>query len=569
MDDALSIAVGGLRWQVQPSCQDRLLGPNGLRLDDWLRDGQASTVKHGPHRTVYRVRLDGLDFHVKHYRLMDMRAWLRELVRPAKARMEYDRARAIAARGVPTVVPLAVATRPPTAGPGDSFLITRSLVGAGPLNTFIETTLPTFAPIRQASIRQRLASELGAFVARMHDVGILHHDLHPGNVLVRLDDDDRLALFLIDLHAVSLGRPLGWQTSRDNLTMLNRWFTLRVGRADRLRFWRSYAAKRSAEGLGQPSPIDSRTVLPLKLERKTWASNLRFWRGRDQRCLVVNRYYQRVRSTAARGYAVTDLDRTALAELLANPDAPFERPEAILLKNSRSSTVAEFELTVNGVPRPVIYKRFRVTAWSDPWTALLRRSPALRSWVFGHGLRERCLPTPRPLAVLHRCRFGLAREGYLLTEKIPAAVELQRFLADLQRRPAADRRNILRRQIDPVARLVRELHRRRLAHRDLKAANVLIEKAGTAAAQLWLIDLVGVARYRKLPRTRRVQNLARLHASFCHNPAVTRADKLRFLRVYLQWGLFGRGDWKSWWREVEEATQVKIARNARSGRVLA
>ena len=78
-----------------------------------------------------------------------------------------------------------------------------------------------------------------------------------------------------------------------------------------------------------------------------------------------------------------------------------------------------------------------------------------------------------------------------------------------------------------------------------------------------------MARYRKLPRSRRVQNLARLHASFCRTPSVTRTDKLRFLRIYLRWGLFGRGDWKNWWHEVEAATRLKIARNARSGRVLA
>ena len=65
-----------------------------------------------------------------------------------------------------------------------------------------------------------------------------------------------------------------------------------------------------------------------------------------------------------------------------------------------------------------------------------------------------------------------------------------------------------------------------------------------------------------------MQNLARLHTSFRDHPALTRTDKLRFLRVYLQWGLFGRERWKGWWRAVAEATQAKVARNARSGRPL-
>jgi hypothetical protein len=66
-----------------------------------------------------------------------------------------------------------------------------------------------------------------------------------------------------------------------------------------------------------------------------------------------------------------------------------------------------------------------------------------------------------------------------------------------------------------------------------------------------------------------VQNLARLHASFYQDPALTRSDKLRFLRVYLQWGLLGRGTWKRWWKEIEQATEVKVARNLKNGRPLA
>jgi hypothetical protein len=50
---------------------------------------------------------------------------------------------------------------------------------------------------------------------------------------------------------------------------------------------------------------------------------------------------------------------------------------------------------------------------------------------------------------------------------------------------------------------------------------------------------------------------------------VTRTDKLRFLRSYLQWGLHGKSGWKDWWRRIEEATRSKIARNARRHRPLA
>src|SRR5262249_15728300 len=151
------------------------------------------------------------------------------------------------------------------------------------------------------------------------------------------------------------------------------------------------------------------------------------------------------------------------------------------------------------------------------------------------------------------------QEGYLLTEKIPDAVDLHAFVDDLGRLSPGQRRGILRRLLDGLARLVRELHRRHLANRDLKAANILLQAQEDPA--LWLIDLVGVTRPRRLSRARRVQNLARLNASFLTHPGLTRTDRLRFLRVYQQWNLFGRHRWKRWWREVEEASQAKAARN--------
>src|SRR5262249_8167394 len=150
----------------------------------------------------YRVALPGLCVYVKHFRLADTRAWLRELVRPSKARMEYERARAVAARGVPTITPLALGER--SRGPGDSFLITLGWEGTEPLSAFVEKPLVRLGPARRARVRQRLALELARLVARMHDTGIVHNDLHTGNLLVRLDPDDQPRLSLIDLHAVHL-----------------------------------------------------------------------------------------------------------------------------------------------------------------------------------------------------------------------------------------------------------------------------------------------------------------------------------------------------------------------------
>ena len=67
----------------------------------------------------------------------------------------------------------------------------------------------------------------------------------------------------------------------------------------------------------------------------------------------------------------------------------------------------------------------------------------------------------------------------------------------------------------------------------------------------------------------RVQNLARLHVSFCQAEWLSRTDKLRFLRAYLgREGFRDRRAWKAWWRDVAAATDRKLARNRRLGRAV-
>jgi tRNA A-37 threonylcarbamoyl transferase component Bud32 len=587
MGPTIDLTAGGTVWRVRrgpdgPSAEEvaLLFGAEGPRLEEWLASGQAHIVKNGPHRTVYRVALASIDVHVKFYRPSGKRALAAlAALRNSPARREYVRTLAVAARGAPTLRPLAVGERGP-GGRGGSYLITATLPGACPLDGLLEKLPAERDLARQARLRMRLAVALGRLLAGMHEAGVTQWDLHPGNVLVQLGEEPRLAL--IDLASVRLGGPLSWRASRANLVILNRWFMLRWGRADRLRCWRAYEEAR----WGARSRDKAR---PRDLEWRTLVSNLRFWRQADDRCVSVNRYFRQVVGLTATGpvvgHAVADLPDEALAPLLADSDAPFTRGDVKVLKHAPTSSVVELGLPMEGVVRRVIYKRFAVAKWADPFVALLRPTPALRSYVMGHGLRLRGLPTPRPLAVWHRVRHGLRHEGYLITEKVADAQELVAFVSSLSALSSAERRAVLRPLIDQVARLIRTMHARHLSHRDLKASNLLVSSGGWRIAakgvkeigaaaeskegpQVWFIDLVGARRHGKLRRGRRLQNLARLHTSFYQHPDLTRTDKLRFLRVYLGWGLRGRLGWKRWWREVETATRAKVQRNLRTGRPL-
>jgi tRNA A-37 threonylcarbamoyl transferase component Bud32 len=550
-----AVRADGRVWHLSPE-GETLFGAAGPALDRWL-DGSAEVVKSGAHRAVYRVSLPSGVLYVKHCRINGPRAWAREVMRPPKARLEFENASRLLALGIGTAVPLAWGTSD-SLRPGESFLITRDLAPAVPFTDFAETHFPALAPDEQYHVRRQLARSLGRFLARLHDSGVTHPDPHPGNLLVELPPSLMPHFSLLDVHAVRFGPPLSWRESRDNLVLHNRWFLLRATAADRLRFWREYRITRQTLAVEEDADA-------AELERETLASCRRFWMARTARYKGTHRTVRKVRAGNLRGLAVRDLPDEFLRELLADPDAAFTRPGAKLLKQCQSSTVAELELLTPTGPKAVILKRVNVRGAFDPVKNLFRSSAARRSWLLGHGLRERELPTPRPLAMFHRARAGLLpAEGYLLTEKVPDAVGLPEAVK------ACRDVHLLRAWAERLARVVRAMHDRGVSHRDLKAPNVMLQGAAVdpAGAVPVLIDLVGVrAGADAVPFSRRAKELARLNASFLEMKHVTRGERLRFLRAYLA-SLGSEPDWKKWWKAVSEATAAKVAKNRRSGRVL-
>jgi tRNA A-37 threonylcarbamoyl transferase component Bud32 len=552
----LAVRRGRRVWHLTPD-GEALLGPAGPDFDGWLADGSCELVKTGSHRTVYQVRLGDVTVYMKHCRINGPRAWFREVVRPAKARLEFENAFALRERGIPAAVPLAWGEADSRL-PGESLLITRTLDGI-PFLRFVDDVVPTLPVEVQPAIRRQVAVGLGQFMAKVHDAGVAHPDPHAGNFVVELPGSCIPHFALLDLHAIRVGRPLGSRAAVENLVLYNRWFQMRATRTDRLRFWRSYLrARHTLTGLDGVAP-------PKALERQTLDSNLGFWAGREHRCLGTNRYFRRVKRGHFRGHAVRDLPESVVADVLADPDGVFTRAGVTVLKNSRTSTVAELVIPMADGPRAVVLKRMNVRRPSELLKNLIRRSPAIRSWVNGHSLRDRWLPTPRPLLAFHRYRTGLPAEGYLLVEKVADAVGLPEAVSHNGRTRA-----VIRNWVHRIGRTLRAVHDRAVSHRDLKAANVMIEGVtDPLTARPVLIDLVGVRTRIKLPLPRRARELARLNASFITSPHVTNGDRLRLLHAYLSAGPALGADWKSWWKLVSRATEAKVDRNRRVGRPLA
>jgi tRNA A-37 threonylcarbamoyl transferase component Bud32 len=558
-------------WWLRPGWDEVLLGPQGLRLDEWRAAGVLTTVKSGPHRIVYRVQLEEATIYIKHFLVPNRRAVLRQWVRRGKGRNEGKRSVHLATIGVPTITPVALGEQRKRKFLFENYLVTPAISDTIPLDEFVERRLSEWPELERSKIRRRLARAVAVMTAQLHEAGLLHHDFHPGNILVRLQHADDLELFMIDLDAMRKCRRVTWKLARQNLALLDHYFWLRSSRTDRYRFLKTYLGTRS----GQP-PAVGRFARAIEDATRLWAERL--WRRWGRRCRTSNKYFEVYRGALTRCVASRDLDPSELRPLLDDPDLALAQPGATLLKNSRTTTVAETTMLVRGQPTQVIYKRFNRKKWLDPFFTLFRPPRAWRSWQAGQDLASRGIPTPQNLAYLSRRRsfksnplfWFLPHETYLVTVKQQGAQSLAEYVSKvLPGLALPERRARIRRLTASLAQLIRSLHDRSLSHRDLKASNILIEvNSGGEIEELSLIDLVGVSLQHPLPRGRRVQNLARLCLSLSLVKGRTRTDLVRFLRLYLPWGLSPLGDWKALWRRIERAVGAKRARNLKRGRPL-
>jgi hypothetical protein len=270
------------------------------------------------------------------------------------------------------------------------------------------------------------------------------------------------------------------------------------------------------------------------------------WRGHA--FLEAKHEVEGAPSTTCR-FAAGDWHRW-LAALVS--DESLRRPSG-LIKRSHSAHVSRLTMPDALGNIDVIVKRsLPRTAWRLFRNAF-RASRDLRAWQRGYALLNRDLPTARPLAVLERRFLGLRLDSLVVTEVIRDSVDLETLaacvlptLSPWQQRRTKDA------LIGQLVRLIKQMHERGFAHRDFKAPNVLIAglDGGLAAIRPWLIDLDGLRLRRRVSDRDRLRVLMRLSVSLEYCAAVTRTDRLRFLKTWMRGP--GRTDtgWKPIWRQL-------------------
>ena len=406
----------------------------------------------------------------------------------------------------------------------------------------------------------RMSKALAKLLAATHGAGVVHRDLHCGNVMVGPGGRP----VLMDLHRASHKRHVSRRLRVMNLAQLCHDRTPMTTRTQRLRFLKHYLRFSGAGGTWRGWEL----LISQAARRHTRRQQAQ----RDRRIFSRNKYFSPVslqggwggqvmlaskrchRWSRAAGLAATP---DQWAEALGDVEGLLAGPDVTVVKDTPSGLVVRRDLTVAGQTLSVFIKRPRRRGLKK-LLGLLRRSRPRRAFRLGHMMLTRRLATALPLAVLECRRGPFVIDSVLITEAVEGPMAW-RYLTDALARPApAEQVGAIRQRARRVhgalwslGRVVRHLHQAGFSHRDLKTVNILMHGDADGSEPVF-IDLDGLSRPRVITVHRRLRDLARLlRALRTAPPWGSPACQLRVLRGYMAppgaWWV----NWKVYWRVME------------------
>ena len=530
-------------------------------------------VKRNSSRSVWRVEIEGRGLYLKQFHSRSFWHRLAGLVGVSDAKTEFKFMKYLSGEGIATARALAVGS-----GNGMYWLVSGAVAPATQLDHWHKREIQKgFAGLKR--IRDG-AVVLGEMIGKMHASGVVHCDLHCGNVMVK-EVSGKLELVLMDLHRAKRSRRLSRRVCAKNLSHLlhDRFFM--TTRTDRLRFLQAYLRNANIGG-----SLRGWVVL---IEHFGKGHTARQNAQRDRRMCRNNKYFQSVsvggswqghvvqaskRKLAGSRAAGVELKKTDWEQVLSDPDKLFIGDDVEVIKESRSGIVVQRKLQVGPHELDVFIKRPRRKQLWKIIPDMFRASRPIKAFRLGHALLARRIATALPIAAIERRVCGVLLDSILITEAVDAPVLkdfLVTWLGDSPMSGGAlspsQQRQLAQQVLCQLGVMLQRLHDNNFAHRDLKATNILVSwLPGAIEPELVLIDLDGLKRAMVVTKRKQYQGLMRLNVSLLQCPNVNHAGRLRMLLGYLCRPGCGRIKFKHYWRVLEKWSARKLRQQIRSRR---
>jgi tRNA A-37 threonylcarbamoyl transferase component Bud32 len=573
----------GRRWTCRNGFERVLRRLPSSAWDDPTGQGW-QCVKRNSSRSVWRAEIGDRAYYIKYY---ESKGWLSQiknhLRRPACIG-EWDGGLFAIRSGIEVVQPAAFSIANGKDQQSASILVTEAAEPSWPVNAFWRLLATDDDLARQRQDRNQLVDRLAELIARAHQAGFEHLDMHAENILVQRTGPREFKAVFVDLHSARRDVPLSERAVVRNLAQLNQWFRQHAALAERLRFLKAYLRWRNEFEHQYPHARRLESDYADLVRACAGAADRhaqRLWAGRDRRIGRPGRYFDRLRlidgwsgqvflrtkrqdslSPSSRLALKRDWWRRTLNDYLRDLDAPAAEVD---VKDSHSASVTRTVWTTpDGEKISVLIKRPRARNAQRQLRMLAPPSRSRRAWRIANALLNRNIRTPRPLAVLERKTGPLIRDSVFVTEFVEQAQDLEAWLSAPEhqaptRAAYRSRRDLLER----LVRLLRQFHQRGFVHRDCKAGNILVAPEADGSPALLWTDMDGIRLSNHVSQADVDRALMRLFVSLSESGLITRTDAVRFLIAYESRFGAQQGQWRNTWCRIEPLVSAKQAQRER------
>ncbi len=403
----------------------------------------------------------------------------------------FEKAFLLLNQNILTALPVAASETRWKAGRPESFLITEYVPNAQALREFRQGT---FSKHQNRIVICRLAET----IAQLHNTRISHTDPSASNFFVQHDDLKQFQIVLIDLDGLRPCREISPQKTAADLTFLCR--RIPMSTREKLWFLSQYCRTRK-DAIASRDLLALLEIQSLAEAKKPTATQLV---QRGSFCWEARRgvLHQKVLS------------------VMTKPES-FLKTSEFYFKNSRVVTVSRVPGSAPGEP-DLVLRRLKYGKLSHRIKDTFRASRTRRALYHGLLLEKNGIATPRAFAATETRQLRLPTAAYLITEQIPGAQTLIKFVSQTSN----DCGTLAVRLADLLARL----HNKGFSHRDLKPTNILIDEN----LNPFLIDLDGLRVWKSVTAQRSVADLVRLAQGISGHRKKLRFSSWRFLKRYCE-----------------------------------
>jgi tRNA A-37 threonylcarbamoyl transferase component Bud32 len=300
--------------------------------------------------------------------------------------------------------------------------------------------------------KRNLTCKLMIILAKMHQAGIKHLDLHLNNFLVKDN-----TIYTIDGTPVKQdkkGRPLKIKDRLKNLALLFAQFKL----SDYSLVCDLHKEYFEISGLKGTECLFEELELRIERWRRWRIKNYVKLNSKEYSELVCRKSFVRF-MLCKRTYYTPEM-----TAFLDNPDRIINDANSIFLKKGNSSTVIKIRID----DHDLVVKRYNIKNFRHRLRRFLRPSRAAHSWQSAHRLLLLGIATPMPVAMLER-RFGYFRgRAYFVYEYVDGPNSIDYF-----------KDSVIDQKMDIARRIVgifKNLKIARISHHDMKGTNIIIKQ---------------------------------------------------------------------------------------------